>query len=479
MISHDQQTPGTRIAIIGGGITGLAAAHRLCELAPTCQTTVFEASSRLGGILHTERQDDFLLEFGADNFITNVPWGVDLCRRIGFVDRLLETATSRRRALVVRAGKLHPVPEGFMLMEPRELWPVLRSPLLSLRGKARLLAEFFIRPRQAVGDESLASFARRRLGREVFERLVQPLAAGIYTADPEKLSLAATMPRFLEMERRHGGLIRAVRKSKSGDGNSAGGAGSGARYSLFVSPREGMQSLATAVAARLPAETIKLNCAVTKLAARPAGGWDVWTSGATEPTAFDAAILATSAPLAARLVEPFDSRLGSALAAIPYASSAVVVAAYKDSQLGRPLDGFGFVVPEIERRPILAASFSSMKFVNRAPQGWQLVRVFLGGSARPELAAASDDELRRIAGEQLSELIGAQGAPAFARVGRWPSAMPQYHLGHLERVAEIGALVKPWAGLELAGNAYEGVGVPACIRSGEAAAERILASKPA
>jgi len=196
----------------------------------------------------------------------------------------------------------------------------------------------------------------------------------------------------------------------------------------------------------------------------------VWIAGGAGPESFDAVILATSAHIAARLVQPFDERLGSALAAIPYASSAVVVTAYKDAQLGRALDGFGFVVPDVERRPILAASFTSVKFVNRAPPGWTVVRVFIGGAARPEVVTASDDELRSIAKTQLAELIGAQGEPAFAHVARWSSAMPQYHLGHLERVTEISERVKDWPGLELAGNAYEGVGVPHCIRSGEAAA---------
>src|SRR5579863_4649179 len=210
------------IAVIGGGIAGLAAAHRLHELAPSSSITLFEASDRLGGVLRTEREDGFLLELGADNFITNVPWGVELCRRIGLERELVETNPNHRRALIVREGALYPVPEGFMLMEPRELLPVLTSRLLSLRGKARLLGEFFIRSRQTDGDESLASFARRRLGREAFERLVQPLAAGIYTADPEKLSLAATMPRFLEMERNHGGLIRAARHLRSANSQESG-----------------------------------------------------------------------------------------------------------------------------------------------------------------------------------------------------------------------------------------------------------------
>jgi len=466
-----------RVAIAGGGITGLAAAHHLRELDPTCQVTLFEAGERLGGVLHSVRRDDFLIELGADNFITNVPWGLDLARRVGIADQLLETNATRRRALVVRNGRLHPVPEGFMLMEPRALWPIMTSPLLSLRGKARVLGEYFVSARHDNADESLASFARRRLGREAFERLVQPLAAGIYTADPEKLSLAATMPRFLEMERRHGGLIRAVRHGARGDASGRDAPGSGARYSLFVAPRDGMQSLATAVAASLPADTIRLQTAVMKMQPTPEKSWQVWLAGHDQPEAFDGVIIAVAAHLAGRLVESFDESLAASLAAIPYASSAVAVMAFQQSQFARPLAGFGFVVPDVERRPILAGSFTSVKFTHRAPAGWELVRVFFGGAARPELVEASDDELCGLAKSQLRELLGVQGEPGFAQVVRWRRAMPQYHLGHVERVAAIRARVEAHQGFEVAGNAYDGVGVPNCIRSGEQAAQQLLASQ--
>ncbi|HEY4313007.1 MAG TPA: protoporphyrinogen oxidase [Pirellulales bacterium] len=475
MNGHDQTSGPRRIAVVGGGITGLAAAHRVTELDPSCEIRLYEAGDRLGGVLYTERQDDFLLEFGADNFITNVPWGLDLCQRVGIADQLLQTNASRRRALVVRNGRLHPVPEGFMLMEPRALWPLVASPLLSWRGKARVLGEYFVAARRDVQDESLASFARRRLGREAFERLVQPLAAGIYTADPEKLSLAATMPRFLEMERQHGGLIRAVRRSKSSGANQDG-AGGGARYSLFVAPRDGMRTLATAIAGHLPKDAVRMNSPVTQLARRPTGGWDISIDGAAQPEHFDAVILALPAYAAGRIVQPIDDALSGALTAIPYASSALVVVTYKESQLARPLDGFGFVVPDVERRPILAGSFTSMKFVNRAPAGSTIVRVFLGGAARPELVSASDDELFAIVDQQLQELIGVRGAPGLRRIVRWQRAMPQYHLGHLDRLKEINEHVARLPGLELAGNAYDGVGVPHCIRSGEAAAQRALSA---
>ncbi|MBI2826616.1 MAG: protoporphyrinogen oxidase [Planctomycetia bacterium] len=482
-MAHDASQSRRRIAVIGGGIAGLAAAHRVVELEPAAEIVLFEASGRLGGVLHTERRDGFLLELGADSFITSVPWAIDLCRRIGFADQLIETNPAHRRALVVRDGRLYPVPEGFMLMEPRALWPVMKSPLLSVRGKMRVLAELLVRARRDGADESLASFARRRLGREAFERLVQPLVAGIYTADPEKLSLAATLPRFLEMERRHGGLIRAARERDTSSDEAEGGA----RYSMFVAPRDGMQSLAEAVAARLPAGTVRLNSAVTRVTPRAGGGWEVWLdsggqgAGGVERAgaafACEAVILAVAAPLAGRLVEPFDTALAASLAGIPYAGTAIVLVGYDDGQLARPLDGFGFVVPDVEHRPILSASFSSVKFPGRAPDGKTLVRVFIGGAMRPDLATAPEEELRRIAASELAALLGAKGDPVFLGIAPWPAAMPQYHLGHLERVAEIEKRVAAWPNFALAGNAYRGVGVPHCIKSGEAAAERVVATR--
>src|SRR6185312_3329923 len=222
----------------------------------------------------TERQAGYLLELSADNFITNVPWGLELCRRIGFSDQLIETREAQRRAFVLRDGRLLPVPDGFTLMTPNKFWPVLTSPILSLSGKLRMLGEVFVRRRQETSDESLASFVRRRFGKEVFERLVQPLIGGIYTADSEKLSLRATLPRFIDMEQRHGSLIQAVRseaREKKGRGDK--GPESGARYSMFVAPREGMTSLVQALAARLPAGAVQLNSPVERITRHETGGW--------------------------------------------------------------------------------------------------------------------------------------------------------------------------------------------------------------
>lgn len=476
-----------RIAVIGGGISGLAAAHRLIELAPKPRLTLFEASDRLGGVLQTERSEGYLLEHSADNFITNVPWAVELCRRVGLADRLLPTRGDQRRALVVHRRRLVPIPAGFHLLSPSQLGPLMRSPLLSWRGKARLLAEWFIPARRAGGDESLASFTRRRLGREAFERLVQPLVSGIYTADAERLSMAAALPRFLNMERQDGGLLRggfkaaAHRSSGPAAQSSENDASSGARYGLFVAPRDGMSSLVAAIAERLPPEALRLSTPVLKLtlnaeiqpgeAGGEPGPWLVSTASGVER--FDAVVVALPAPSAAALLESSDAELAGLLRRIAYAGSAIVLAGYRREQIAHALDAFGFVVPAVERRGMLATSFSSVKFADRASQDRVLLRVFFGGADRPEQLDLDDSALTAMAREELGELLGVRGDPELLRVARWPATMPQYHVGHVELVAEIERLASRYSNLALAGNAYHGVGIPNCIHSGEQAAERL------
>ncbi len=456
-----------RIAIIGGGISGLAAALWLTEQAPQVHLHVYEAADRVGGVLRTFRRDGYLLETSADNFLTNIPWGLGLCRRVGLEHDLLETNAAMRRALVIRRGKILPVPEGFSLLSPAKLWPMLASPILSPRGKLRLMAEPLIPARTDGPEESLAEFSVRRLGREAFERIVQPLVGGIYTADPEKLSVAATLPRFLEMEREHGSLTRGARRLASDSARKE----SGARYSLFVAPREGMESLVRAMAARLPNNCIRLNAETQRILPMEQG-WKVQARGSPEEH-FDGVLLALPAYHAAKLCQEWDDELSKDLNSIPYASSSVVVLGLRLDQIGVPLTGFGFVVPRQERRKILAASFGSLKFPGRAPEGHVLIRVFLGGACQPELADLPDAEQKRIVLDELRELLKVEGSPTFMEVLRWPRAMPQYHVGHVELVERIMRRANTHAGLALAGSGYEGVGVPHCIHHGERAAENL------
>jgi oxygen-dependent protoporphyrinogen oxidase len=480
-----------RIAIIGGGIAGLAAANRIREVDPTCDVTLFEASNRFGGALWTERRDGFLIEHGADSFITNVPWGVDLCRRLGLADQLIGTNPQGRQAFVVRRGRLRPIPDGFVLMAPSRIWPIVATPILSPLGKLRLACEYFI-PRRGLEngvDESLASFVRRRLGREAFERLVQPLVAGIYTADPEKLSLAATLPRFQDMEREHGGLIRAALRQRAMQASDrpTNGPASGARYGLFVTPRDGLSSIVDAIVAHLPRAAITTNTPImqishendrwtlsTALPQSETAGADLRRPGRLE---FDAVILATQASISARLLAGVDRDLAADLAGIEYTGAVVVSMAFDRRQIRHPLDGFGFVVPAIERRRILSASFSSVKFPGRAPADHVLIRTFVGGACQRELCDLPDDELERLVSEELGDLLGISGRPNWTTIARWSNSMPQYHVGHLDRIARIEARVAAIPGLALAGSAYRGVGIPHAIHSGERAVEAVLKSQ--
>ncbi len=459
-----------RVVVVGGGVAGLAAAHRLVEHArqgAPLDVVLVEASDHLGGSVGTERTGGFVLERGADSMITDKPWGLALCERIGFADQLVGTREGERRTMVVHGGRLHPLPEGFLLMAPTSLAPVATSSLFSPSGKLRMALDLVLPRRQAAGDESLAAFVRRRFGAEVLERVADPLAGGIYTADPERLSLAATMPRFPELERTHRSVIlglRATARLPRG--------GSGARYGLFVAPADGMGALIDAVAQRLPDGVVRLGTTVDALR-RDGDRWNVHATGAMLDA--DAVIVATPAFAAARLLAPLDAELGRALDAIDYASSATVTLAFPADAVAGRLAGFGFVVPFAERRSLLACTFASRKYPGRAPAGFELLRAFVGGARRPDLVELDDAALTAIVRAELRALLGIAAEPALVRVARWRRAMPQYAVGHLDRVAAIERRAAALPRLALAGAAYRGVGIPDCVRSGEAAADGAIA----
>ena len=459
-----------RVAVIGGGISGLAAAHRLIELAPSVIVTLYESQGRLGGVIRTEQQDGYLLEHGADMLTTKDPWALDLCQRIGLAAEMIGTNAAHRRAFVVHRGRLRPVPAGFTLMSPGRIWPMITTRILSPWGKLRLGWEYFVPPRHEDRDESLAEFTTRRLGREAYQRLVQPLVSGIYTADPTKLSMQAAMPQFVEMERKYGGLVRGMRQTTKQA--TPASTGSGARYDMFVAPRGGMGKLIEALSAHLPKGCVRLNHEITDLAHGPYG-WDV-TSSPGGRERYDAVVVAAPAYAAARLLRGVQNELVEELDQIPYAGTAILLAAYQRDQIAHALDGFGVVVPLCEQRSVLAISFSSIKFSKRAPEDHVLLRVFVGGASQAELLSQDDDQLRKMVLRELEELLGARGTPQLFRIIRWTKAMPQYHVGHVDRAARIDRLVHSIPRLALAGNAYRGVGVPFCVHSGEQAALRVL-----
>jgi protoporphyrinogen/coproporphyrinogen III oxidase len=462
------------IAIVGGGIAGLAAAHRLVELsrehARPVQLTLLEAAPRLGGSIATERVDGFVIEAGPDSFISEKPWALRLCERTGLTPRLVKTRDEHRRTYVVHGGALHALPDGFLLLAPTQLWPLVTSRLFSWPGKLRMGLDLLLPRGPQRTDESLGAFVTRRLGREALERVAQPLVGGIYTADPDDLSLAATMPRFLEMERVSRSLIWAM-WSQARRAPAAARPSSGARWSLFVSMDDGMQSLIDALAQRLPEGVIRLGSAVT--AVQRDRGWTIRFAAGGSMEA-DAVILTTPAHQSARFIGAQDPSLSEELRGVPYASSATVSLAYRLDQIPRPLDGFGFVVPLVEARSIVACTYSSVKYPGRAPDGHVLLRAFVGGAMQQHLFDQDDAAMAASVRQELRALLGITGEPLLTRIHRHPQAMPQYRVGHLDRMTRIDAAVGQHPGLALAGNAYRGVGIPDCIHSGELAAENIM-----
>ena len=489
-----------RALVIGGGITGLAASYRLTREAEKrgipLHVTLLEASDRIGGVIRTTHRDGFVIEHGPDAFITTKPWAKALCEELGIADECIGTNSAMRRSFVVQKGKLHPVPEGFYMMAPGALLPFLKSPIFSWRGKLRMGLEPLMPRSGGTADESVADFVRRRLGTEAFERMAQPMIGGIYTSDAEHLSLKATFPRFLEMERAHGSIIKALlaqkRQAKTASGTS------GPRYSLFLSFASGMQTLVdklqqahlTVARGPVPRESqqvpltvargpvprehspkahLHLNSRAETLQQRKNGtGWQVSLANG-EILEAELLCVALPAPQAGTLCENVSPALAKKLQAIPYASSATVNFAFRREEVAHPLNGMGFVVPAAEGLSLIGCSFSSVKFENRAPAAHVLLRAFV----RKE-QESSESSLTAAALRDIAHLLGIKKEPIFSLVSQHTQAMAQYLVGHQERISEIETLANRLPGFALAGNAYHGIGIPDCIHSGEQAALALL-----
>ncbi|MGH7797986.1 MAG: protoporphyrinogen oxidase [Candidatus Binatia bacterium] len=466
-----------RVLVIGGGIAGLAAAHRVTELAKEqslgIELTLLEASSRLGGSIATARIDEFLVEAGPDSFITEKPSALRLCERLGLTSRLVSTQSAHQKIYVVHRGKLVALPEGFFLLAPTRFWPFIQTPLFSWAGKLRMAGEILIPRGNLNGDESLGAFVRRRFGAEALERLAQPLVGGIYASDPDKLSLRAVMPRFEEMEHSRRSIIRAMwseqrRRARSRE------SGSGARWSLFVTLADGMHELVDTIAKRLPEGTIRFNAPVTRLVQdENRASWRI-TIADEESVSADAVILAAPAFQTGAILAEVASDAANELRQISYASTATVSLAYRRPDFPRQPDSFGFVVPAIERRKIMACTFSSLKYPGRAPEDHILLRAFVGGALQPELFDLDDGTMEKNVRDELADLLGVRAQPLFSRIWRHPNSMPQYHVGHAARIKRIDDSLNHFFTIALAGSAYHGVGISDCIRTGEEAAEKIV-----
>jgi protoporphyrinogen/coproporphyrinogen III oxidase len=415
--------------------------------------------------VRTVREEGFLFEAGPDAMLTTKPDGVALVRSLGLEGRLVPTNPRQRTVYVVRAGRLHPMPEGMVLGVPSRLGPMWRSGLFSLAGKLRIALEPFVPRRAAPADESIADFVRRRLGREAWERLGEPLLGGIHAGDTERLSIQATFPRLVEQERTHGSLVRALRAAASAPGTASAGGPAGAGLSAFVSLAGGLSELVDALVARLPSSALRTNQPVTAIE-RSAGGWRVVSGPATLDAS--AVVVALPAPVAAGLLG-VDAPLAGELGSIRFVNTAIVLLAFARAQVAHPLDGYGLILPRAEGRRVTAAGFFSTKFPGRAPEGLVSLRVFLGGAHDPDVTSEDDATLVSTAVRDLEPLLGLRGAPVYTRVCRWPSATPQMELGHRDRVARIEERLRGLPGLFLTGAGLRGTGMPDTIGDGTAA----------
>ena len=466
------------VAVIGGGISGLSTAYALHERAAAAgipiRCTVVDAAPVWGGKIVTHRVGDLVTEAGPDSFLSQKPAGLDLCDKLGLADQLINTNETSKRACVFSRGRLHELPEGLVVIVPSQLGPFLRSGLLSWTGLARMGLDLVVPTKRSPGDESLAAFFRRRVGRQAFERMLEPLMAGIYAGDAEQMSVQATFPRFVELEQQYGSVIRGMMTARKVDSSMP----SGRKRTMFVSLKNGLSDLVAALVHRLTDQGVALRggCAVDALRVRshqPARWmYDVILNDGSA-LSVDSLVLATPAYVSAELVRPLTPIAGGLLEMIPYASTATIAMAYPRAVSGA-VEGFGFVVPRAEGRDLIAATWTSLKWPHRAPPDQLLVRCYVGGVGREAILQLDDQALVARVRTELATICGVTAEPGFVEVNRWMNAMPQYTLGHLERLNQIEGALSRYGGLILTGAGYRGVGIPDCIRDGAVAAERVV-----
>ena len=457
-----------RIAIIGGGISGLAAAYALEQkrrAGAHLEYSVYEAGPRFGGVMVTDRADGCLVEAGPDSFLTEKPWASDLCRQLGLGDQLIGSQDSQRKTYILVRGKLVEMPDGLMFMVPTRIMPTVASPLFSAATKLRMAQEWFHPPHKANGDESVAAMVERHYGPEMVDRLADPLLSGVYGGEASQLSVRAVLPRFAEMEAKYGSLGRAMlaaRKKMPPKGSAK---------PLFTSLKDGMQQMIDALLTQLNPNYLHSQVLVQALLSED-HGWTV--SAGLESDHFDAVILAVPTRDAAGLLQMCCPELSHELGAIQYSSSVTVTLGYDKGVRDSLPPGFGFLVPRSEGKRMLAATFVHNKFPHRAPDDRAIIRCFLGGARDEQILSLSDEQILAVVRAELQQIIRLTAEPLFTRVYKWKGAMAQYSVGHLERLQRIATLRQQLPGLALSGNGYSGIGVPDCVRSGTEAASQIL-----
>ncbi len=473
--SPTQHAP--HVAIIGGGLTGLAAAWELQKAG--VPYTLLEGSPRLGGKVQTDvievedgaaEMGRFVLERGADAFLNRQkPWAVDLARELGLDDEILPTNDQHRGVYVVKDGALVPLPKGLQLIVPTDEEALLASALLSAEGKARMLNEITVDPTLDGNDESIADFVTRRLGHEALDRLAEPLLCGIYNADPKEMSLLATFPRFRKMEQEYGSLIRASQENLRRRCKDAKGS---PRNSVFVSFVNGSDVLGRELGKQLTGD-VRLTTPVERIEQAASGEFVLRLADGGSLSASHM-IATTPALVTASFVRELAPEAAAGLALLRAVSTGALWLAFRRAEVVHPLDGFGVVIPRIEGRPINALTWTTTKFSQRAPDDQVLLRVFFGGTRNPQMMAKTDDEIIEIARSELKALLGIDASPTLARIYRWRDAQPQYDVGHVARVEQIEAALSE--NFYVAGSFYRGVGIPDCVHQGKETARKILAT---
>ena len=474
-----------RVVIIGGGIAGLSTAWSLREHCSSAEFEIvlLEKNPRFGGNIRTERTDGFLIEGGPDCFLSEKPWAMELCKRLGIDGKFLNTNDKNKKTFVLSGGSLHVLPEGVILMIPTKILPLAYSSLISWPGKFRMFLDLFVPRKKDTSDESLGDFVRRRLGKEALDKIAEPLVAGVHAGDPETMSVRASFPKFVQLEEESGSLIRGmVKKMAQAAAHrktaqpAPGTAGAPRRkLTMFMTLKDGLSEMIDTLEARLSRmENTVLKKGVGAASIEKAGEkYRVNLDGGGSMEA-DALVIAAPAWAAADLIDGKDAELAEKLRTIPYVSTATVSIAFKKKDIKHPLDGFGFVVPKIEKRRIMAATWTSVKFAHRAPDDSVLIRCFVGGSKNAELVTMDDAAMLRMVREELRDIMGIEAEPVLSRVFRWKSSMPQYTIGHEERVKWIEERLLKHPGLHLTGSAYHGIGISDAIRFGEVVAKRVI-----
>jgi oxygen-dependent protoporphyrinogen oxidase len=492
-----------RTAIIGGGIAGLAAAYEL-ERARAAgadvEYTLFESRDRLGGSLSSEIVDGTVLERGPDSFLTEKPAGIELCRELGLGEQLTPSNDAERKTYILVKNRMVALPDGLMFLVPTKLVPTALTPLFSIKTKIKMGLELLHPPRPTgLPDESVAALVSRHFGAEAVDRLADPLLSGIYGGDAAQLSARTVLPKLVEMESEYGSLTRgmlaahqkmaakareAAQQKRNGAGAGNGGAAGGgpgsdqsakrAARTIFTTLKGGMQQLVDALVAKIKPEWLRLGTAVSALE-KTATGWVVEAGGIRE--SYDAVIVCSQAWAAGALLRGVDQELSEGLVGIPYSSSITLNLVYDEKKLPRLPDGFGFLVPASEGRAMLACTFVHRKFLGRTAPGKAVLRAFLGGMKNEALLTEPDEVLVETARREFKEILGITAEPEHVQVSRWKRAMAQYAVGHQERVKHVHERVATLPGLKLAGNAYDGIGIPDCIRLGRTAAQEVVASQ--